>query len=422
MSKKLTEGSNEQKADRLLHTLEKLLEIEAVQFDSTLQQMAYLVAETFHAEKVDIFLYDEAVSTLVALGTSDTPLGRRERELGLDRHPVVNGGYIVKVFVEGTSYFTEHADQDPNSILGMVSSEGLGIRSEIAVPLNVGSERRGVLMASSRTPEFFSQQDLHFLEAVAHWVGVIIHRTELSEQLTAETVEQSRRLIAEELIAIVAHDLRNYITPLRAHLDLLQMRARRGRRSPDLQDVTMAKEMLKRFERLIENLLDIERLNQDLFVLNPQLLNLTILAQEVVSAFSTSEVEIVLKASDEMLVYADPERLRQLIENLLANAISHAPEETLVTVTVYAERRAEERWAVLTVSNQGASIPPDVLTHLFQPFVKDSRSKGLGLGLYIASRIASAHHGTLTVDSQPGERVQFSLALPINGEYTIEDE
>jgi signal transduction histidine kinase len=406
----------------LLRTLESLLEIEAVQLESALQQMAHLVVETFQAEKVDIFLYNEGVNTLVALGTSDTPLGRRERALGLDRHPIVNGGYMAKVFVEGTSYFTQHADQDPNYILGMVSSEGLGIRSEIAVPLNVGSERRGVLMASSRTPEFFLQEDLHFLEAVARWVGVVIHRTELVEQLTVEAVKQSRRLIAEELITIVAHDLRNYTTPLRTHLDLLHMRARRGKRASDLQDTTMAKEMLQRFERLIENFLDIERLNQGLFVLHPQLINLTTIAQETVSTFSTPETEIVLDTPEEVLVSADPERLRQVLENLLANAISHAPENTPIIVAVYTERRSEEAWAALTVSNQGESVPADVLAHLFEPFVKDSRSKGLGLGLYLASRIASAHHGMLTVDSQPGQGVQFSLALPINVELSEENE
>ncbi len=422
MSQSSHEEQSSQRDSLLLRTLERLLEIEAVHLTSALQQMAYLVAETFQAEKVDIFLYDEAVNTLIALGTSDTPLGRRERALGLDRHPIVNGGYMVKVFLEGTPYFTQHADQDSNYILGMVSSEGLGIRSEIAVPLYVGSERRGVLMASSRTPEFFLQQDLYFLEAVARWVGVVIHRTELVEQLTAEAVEQSRRLIAEELIAIVAHDLRNSITPLRAHLDLIQMRAHRGRRSLDLQDTAMAKEMLQRFERLIENLLDIERLNQDLFVLNSQLINLATLAQETVTTFSTPETEIVLDAPDQVLVYADPERLRQVIENLLANAISHALDKTPVTVVVRTERRVEEVWAVLTVSNQAVDIPPDVFAHLFQPFVKDSRSKGLGLGLYLASRIASAHHGTLTVDARLGEEVQFSLALPMNVEYDREDE
>jgi signal transduction histidine kinase len=400
MSQSSHEEQRSQREGQLLRTLESLLEIEAVQLESALQQMAHLVVETFQAEKVDIFLYNEAVNTLVALGTSDTPLGRRERALGLDRHPIVNGGYMARVFVEGTSYFTRHADQDPNYILGMVSSEGLGIRSEIAVPLNVGSKRRGVLMASSRTPEFFSQQDLHFLEAVARWVGVVIHRTQLVEQLTTEAVKQSRRLIAEELITIVAHDLRNYITPLRTHLDLLHVRARRGRRSSDLQDATMAKEMLQRLERLIENLLDIERLNQSLFVLHSQLINLTTLAQETVSTFSTPETEIVLDTPEEVLVSADPERLRQVLENLLANAISHAPENTPVTVAVHTERKAEEAWAVLTVSNQGESISPDVLAHLFEPFVKDSRSKGLGLGLYLASRIASAHHGMLTIYSQ----------------------
>lgn len=407
-----------QRQERLLVILEQLLMLDATELKRTLNQAAQLVVEALEAEKVDVFLHDPAINTLVALGTSDTPVGRRERTLGLDRMPIVNGGYMVEVFLSGTSYLTGHLDQDPNRIVGMTRSEGLGIRSEIVTTLEVGTQRRGVLMVSSRTPDFFSEQDLHFLEAVARWIGIVIHKAELVERIKKEALQQSRRIAAEELLTILAHDLRTYLTPLKSHIDLIQMRARRGKRTQDIHDTTALKSALRRLERLIEDLLDVARLDQGLFFLYEQPVNLGDLVQEVTSALRTPEAEIeVHTPSQEVVVVADPDRLRQAIENILGNALTYTPKDTPVLVRLTAERRPDELWAVLTVSNQGPEIPPSLLDHLFQPFVKGSRSTGLGLGLYLANRITTAHRGTFTVASPTEEGVQFSLSLPIAAEH-----
>jgi signal transduction histidine kinase len=407
-----------QRTDRLLATLERLLELPATRVTNTLNQAVQLVAEVLEADKVDAFFYDPSAETLVALGTSDTPMGRRQKAIGLDRLPMVNGGRTVEVFLTGTPYLTGHADQDPIELVGV--TKGLGVISEMAVVFEVETQRRGVLLVSSGTPDFFTQQDLYFLQAVARWIGILIGRAEAVERMRYEAVDQGRRLAAEELLTIMAHDLRNYLTPLQGRIELLLRRAYREKRTQDIHDAGAAASTLRLLERIISDLLDVARLNQGIFAINPQPMNLVALVEEVVPTFRAPEVPIHVHAPSEIVLSADPNRLRQLLENLLANAVKHAPKKTPVEVKVDVEKREDGSWAVLRVSNQGPSIPTELLENLFHPFVADSQSTGLGFGLYLASKIAEAHAGTLTVDSSKDQGVHFTFALPI--EEDVPDE
>ncbi|GLV60454.1 hypothetical protein KDH_72730 [Dictyobacter sp. S3.2.2.5] len=256
------------------------------------------------------------------------------------------------------------------------------------------------------------------MEAAARWIGIVMHRAELVEQQTREAAEQGRRLAAEELLTIMAHDLRNYLTPLRARLDLLKRRAQRNARSEDLRDVQVAITTLTRLDRLIGSLLDIARIDQGLFVLNLQPLNLMDLLAEMIPSFSTAEKPIQVAGPEEVVLLADPDRLRQVIENLLANAVKHALKRTPVLVHVTSELHDDGSWVQLSIHNQGPPIPADLLAHLFQPFVAGSSSQGLGLGLYLARSIVQAHQGHLTVVSEGTSGTQFTLSFPIEQERT----
>jgi two-component system, OmpR family, sensor kinase len=406
-----------QRQDRLLTTLVRLLELPATEVNTTLNQAAQLVAEVLAADKVDIFFHESANETLVALGTSDTPMGRRQHAIGMNRLPLANGGCTVEVFLSGTSYLTGHADQDPDELVGI--KVGLGVRSQIGAVLQVHTQHRGVLLAASGTPDFFSQQDLRFLEAVARWIGIVIHRTELIEQMRHEAVERGRRLAAEELLTITAHDLRNYLTPMRGRIELLERRARREGREQDVRDARATTHTLDLLDRVITDLLDVSRLNQGIFVITPAPMNLVELVQEIVAAFRSTGSPIHVHAPAEVVLSADAARLRQLLENLLANAVKYAPRQTPITVEVYTEERTDGPWVILTVSNAGPGLPPERLATLFHPFVAGSESIGLGLGLYLAKRIAEAHTGTLTLDSPAGKGVQATLALPVEEEELI---
>jgi two-component system OmpR family sensor kinase len=77
--------------------------------------------------------------------------------------------------------------------------------------------------AQSAQPEFFAEQDLRFLQAVSRWVGSVVHSAELAERTEAAILEKGRRMAADELVTVLAHDLRNYLTPIRARVQLLTL-------------------------------------------------------------------------------------------------------------------------------------------------------------------------------------------------------
>ncbi|HWE60582.1 MAG TPA: GAF domain-containing sensor histidine kinase [Chloroflexota bacterium] len=401
--------------DRLLVTLERLLGIQATAIKPALDQASGWVAEAMGADKVEAFLYEAPIDSLVAVGASDTPMGRRQRRLGLDRLPLSNGGVTVEVYRTDEPYYTGRADLDPRVITGVV--EGLGVRSMLAVPLQIGGERRGVLEVVSSRPDCFSMDDLPFTMAVARWVGLVAQRAELVERLTREAGERARRLAAEELIHMLAHDLRTPLTPARGHLDLLRRRAAREGRLEDVRSAENIAASLDRLGSMIVDILDAGRLEQGLFALILQPVDLAALARQTAGALQTPDRGEIEVRSPEKLVLerADPGRLRQALENLIGNALAHGPAGAPVAVELATELRQGGEWAVLRVCDQGPGIAPDLLPALFERFARGPESTGLGLGLYLARGIAQAHGGTLTVESQPGEGTMFSLALPRAG-------
>lgn len=397
----------------LLQTLQQLLEIEATGVGPALDQASHLVAEALGADKVDAFLYDPSRETLVAAGTSDTPMGIRQHEIGMDVLPIANGGRAIEVFQDGSSYLTGRADHDPGVLAGF--SQGLGIRSLMSVPLDVAGQRRGVLQAASKQEDKFSQQDLRFLESVAHWVGAIAHRAELVERIARDAAEQGRRVAADELVTVLAHDLGNHLAPLKGRIDMLRRRASREERQRDIVDADEALHALGRIQQLIGELLDAGRLEQGLFTPATQPADLAALAREVADRLRSEETEIHVRTPDDLVAQVDPGRICQVLENLLTNAIRHSPLEMPITLEVRRERREDGDWAVLTVQDEGPGIAPELLPTLFQRYATGPDSRGLGLGLFVARGIAEAHGGTLTAESIPGKGASFHLSLPLEG-------
>jgi DNA-binding NarL/FixJ family response regulator len=183
--------------DRLLETLQRLLRIEEPELRAALTQACTSVNEVLRADKVDLFLYDAESDTLIAMGTSETPMGRRQQQLGLNRQPIANGGPAVTVFQTGRPYLTGSVDQDPTSLPGVVGA--LGVKSAMEVPVEVNGERRGVLQADAAERDLFTERDLRFLEAVAGWIGVLTHRAELTERAKRDAVQRGRREAGDEL-------------------------------------------------------------------------------------------------------------------------------------------------------------------------------------------------------------------------------
>jgi transcriptional regulator with XRE-family HTH domain len=167
------------KSAALLYTLERLIAIDETEPREVLCHASSMIAEVMSAEKVDAFMYDSASECLVAAGTSDTPMGLHQQELGLDRIPIDLHSRETEVYESGKPYVTGHGEEDLDMTAGFV--EQLGVRSLLLVALNVGGERRGILAAASSRADQFSIHDLRFFETVARWIGLVVHRFELIE-------------------------------------------------------------------------------------------------------------------------------------------------------------------------------------------------------------------------------------------------
>jgi len=396
---------------RLLDTLERLLQSPAADLRIALSHASDAVAEALRADKVDAFLYEPSRDSLVAVGTSNQPLSGLQRRLGLDVLPLSNGGRVVHVFNTGATFVTGHLERDMEELRGV--REGLRIRSKIGVPLHVSGERRGLVMIASLQPEFFAPEDVRFAEIVVHWIGNVAHRAELVAEIARNAAEQGRRAAAEELVTVMAHDLRNYISPIDVRLNLLRRRSERDKREQDVRDADLALRALERLSGLVSEILDVARIDHGLFVLDRRPFAIVPLIEEITATLATPEHAIEVDATEELVVVADCERVRQCIENLLSNAVKHSPAGAPVAVQIGRRPARDGEYAQVHVVDQGPGVSPDVQPRLFDRFVSgQGPNGGLGLGLYLAKRIAALHGGDLTVESEPGKGARFTLMLP----------
>ena len=191
--------------------LERLLAIEATDLRAAMSEAAQILIDVFAADKIDLSLHDEARDLLVALGVSDTPMGRKQQALGLDHLPASDGGRVGWIFRTGEPFLDGHVDRDPVELPGF--KEDLGVRSTIGSPIVVDGRIVGVLSANSTRREAFSPGDLDFLVAAGRWVGLVAHRAQLLEEAADEAARREQARLEGVLLAVrtLQHGMSNQI-------------------------------------------------------------------------------------------------------------------------------------------------------------------------------------------------------------------
>jgi signal transduction histidine kinase len=169
----------------------------------------------------------------------------------------------------------------------------------------------------------------------------------------------------------------------------------------------------QRLARLTQDLLDTARLEHGLFELELTPVELSDLVHEVARLCSTPSTEVRVEAKGKVTAICDGDRLRQALENVVLNAVRHSPRGVPVTMSVAPS--SDSASVTIRVSDGGPGIKPELLPHLFDRFVAEGPTRGLGLGLYLARRIAVAHGGTLNASSALGAGAEFSFTLPVEG-------
>jgi signal transduction histidine kinase len=214
-----------------------------------------------------------------------------------------------------------------------------------------------------------------------------------------------------EFITMVTHELRNPLASIKGYAELMQ---RRGAYSEAAVDtiVTQAKQL----ERLIEDLLDVSRLQVGQLKLQPGETDLVALARAAAAQAQTlTHVHTIRVVAPEPPLVGrwDATRLEQVLQNLLSNAVKYSPDGGEIVV------RVEDlpRQARVSVTDQGIGIPPEALPRLFQRFFRTEEAQargieGLGLGLHISRALVEAHGGRLWAESLPGQGSTFVFTLP----------
>ncbi len=220
---------------------------------------------------------------------------------------------------------------------------------------------------------------------------------------------EARRIgeLQERLVAIVSHDLRNPLAALRGNLDLC---ARLGP-SNERQERALAsmRRTTARMEALVSDLLDLARARQGMpIALTPHDVRLGELcnraAAEIRDADPDADVAVTVDGDDSAAL--DPQRMAQLVSNLLSNGLKHGGGHVGVRVSGLGDE------VVLRVENEGDPIPTDLAPHLFEPFRRGHQdSQGLGLGLFVVREIARAHGGRVAFSSRD-RRTTFEVRLP----------
>jgi PAS domain S-box-containing protein len=244
--------------------------------------------------------------------------------------------------------------------------------------------------------------------------GNIIGTTSIGEDITQrQTIER----IKNEFISIVSHELRTPLTGIRGSLGLLAMGIYDNKPEKAKRMVEIALTDSERLVRLVNDILDLERLDSGTVTLGKEVCDAVALIQQSVDAMQAlaDSAAIALCVSPvSAQVWAAPDSIIQTLTNLLSNAIKFSPSSTAITLSV----QPQSDHVLFQVKDQGRGIPADKLEAIFGRFqqvdVSDSRSKGgTGLGLAICQSIVQQHGGHIWAESTLGEGSTFYFTLPV---------
>lgn len=290
----------------------------------------------------------------------------------------------------------------------------LRLRSWISTAIPVREGVAGVLtLVNTDSSRIFNESDVSLAEELALRAGHAIDNARLYEQ----AVEANRA--KDEFLATLSHELRTPLTAILGWANLL--------RSGDHDEATVrtAVATIEQSARsqayLIDELLDVSRVITGKLQLDVRTIDVVPVVEDGLASARTAaaarRIAIHVERPPTLVMSVDPNRLQQIVWNLMSNAVKFSPEGSRVDLSL---RRAGEE-AVLSVSDQGIGIPPALLPHVFERFWQADRSHhrqhgGLGLGLAIVKYLAELHGGNVSVRSEgEGKGTTFTVTLPLSG-------
>jgi PAS domain S-box-containing protein len=325
-----------------------------------------------------------------------------------DRHPLIRvmntGAPVLEADITTAFIRASFAEPGQRKIV-----EALGPRSLICVPLVTSGRPIGALtLVTSGSGRRFEVADLSLAADLARRAAVVVEHARLFHE--AQQATRAR----DDVLAVVAHDLRNPLNTVTMAVSLM-LETTPPERVQERRQAEIVRRAADRMNRMIQDLLDVKRMESGRLSIDARPEHPGVLINDTVDMLRPlalgSTIRMETNVEDNLpLVIADAARVQQVLSNLVGNAVKFTPRAG--TITVCAERiDGEVRFSVI---DTGPGIPAEQLPHIFGRFwqAKTSDRRGIGLGLAIAKGIVEAHNGRIWVESSVGLGSTFYFTLP----------
>jgi len=293
---------------------------------------------------------------------------------------------------------------------------GLGLRSRVVAPLSLAGRTLGALSVSRVDPASFTKDEVHLVTLLGRQLATAVENIRAFDAERAAG-EELRRLSAlrADFVSLVSHELRGPMASVVGCASTLRQRWRTLTPGQRESFLALIDEETTRLAALVGDVLDTSRVEAGTFTYSFGDVDLAELIEETASVvdLGTDAVSVRTSVTTPLpRIRGDRERLRQLVMNLLTNAVKYTVDGDEIEVRADAVDGVVE----LSVTDNGPGISPEDQRLIFEKFGRGSNdgnsTPGAGLGLFIARSIAEAHGGSLRVDSRPGEGATFTVQLP----------
>jgi K+-sensing histidine kinase KdpD len=382
----------EQAARERLHKL--LLVTDAalahLSLNALLDELLLRIRDILDADTAAFLMLDDMTGELIARAAKGL---EEEVERGV-RIPV-GRGFAGRIAAERTPVVIE--DVDHADVLNPILREK-GIRSLLGVPLLAGGRVLGVVHVGTLAPRRFTPEEVELMQRAAERGALGVERALLYEEL------RQLDALRHRFVSIASHELR---TPAAAvYGAAVTLQGRRAELSPEqvqmLQDTIY--EQSTRLAKLIEQLLDLSRLEAHAFEINPQRVRIADRLHGILDLYA--DTDLTLEVDDELEAEIDPVVLDRVVSNLVINALRHGAPPVVVSA------RQTDRHLRISVADEGPGVPESFRTQLFEQFTRGGSTGGSGLGLAIARSYALAHGGDLLYHPGTPTGARFELVLP----------
>jgi signal transduction histidine kinase len=404
-------------SERLGRQAQQLLEVttalaEAGSLDEVTSVILTKGTKALEAKRAFVMLVDgDHIERLGAMGFPED-MRRRTRLTTLSEDGPVAEAMRTRtpIWVSGADEFRERYPRVYERV-GAVSERQM----HVIAPLRYGNVLVGALGMSFSEPDAIGAADRAFTLLLADAAAAALQRArsydaEREKRREAELTARTR----EEVLGVVAHDLRNPLHLIMATTEMLEEPGLPPERRRELLAVTMR--AVKHMRRLVADLLDAVRIQAGRLSLDFEAMTIGAIVDQTEEMYRPLAAEqgltLEVRALDRpRRVRVDRGRIQQVLGNLLGNALKFTPAGGTVTL----EATAGNDSAMFRVRDTGVGIPADRLPHVFDQFWQGSPGdrRGVGLGLAIAKAVVEAHGGTISAESEPGKGSVFTLRLPL---------